>query len=269
VAGQLKAIPSPFVWNLDKSKVGCPKRTGQPEVIVVTNTKPGSVMIPEERDEAQLTLLTAISAFGDSTCPLSISKLKTFEKVLLAAKILYEGHDCAIRSAPRTFITEVLFIDWLDTIFLPRISELLRKFDYDGPSILSVEGHSTHVTPRVVVLCGARNVITITIVVHSSHLAQPLDLFVFGSFKIFYREERQSKGMKRENRKIYRALLAFYKSTIIPMARWSFKRAGFRLNSDNLLSPLTVDPTPVLDQLDMPELPFDDAFIYPDQLDPQ
>jgi hypothetical protein len=41
------------------------------------------------------------------------------------------------------------------------------------------------------------------------------------------------------------------------------------LNSDNLLSPLTVDQTPVLDRFDVPELPFDDAFVYPDQLDPQ
>jgi hypothetical protein len=72
--------------------------------------------------------------------------------------------------------------------------------------------------------------------------------------------------MKGEIRKIYRALLAFYENTIIPMVHWSFERAGFRLNSDDLLSPLTVDSTPVLDRLDMPELPFDEAFVYPDQL---
>jgi hypothetical protein len=125
------------------------------------------------------------------------------------------------------------------------------------------------VTPRVIALYGAQNVIMIRFVAHSSHLAQPLDLCVFGLFKIFYHREGQSKEMKGEIRKIYRASLAFYKSTIIPMVRWSFEPAGLRLNSDNLLSPLTVDPTPVLDRIDVPELPFDDAFVYPDQLDPQ
>jgi hypothetical protein len=94
-------------------------------------------------------------------------------------------------------------------------------------------------------------------------------LCVFGLFEIFYRKESQSKGMKGETRKIYWALLAFYKSTIILMVRWNFERAGFRLNSDNLLSPLTLDPTPVLDRFDVSEFLFDDAFIYPDQLDPQ
>jgi hypothetical protein len=129
VAGQLKAIPLPFVWNVDETRVRCPKRIAEPEIIVATNPKPGSVTVPEERDDAQLTLLTAISAFRGSTCPLFISKLKRFEKALLVVQKLYEGHDYAIRSAPRTFITEALFIDWLDTIFLPRISELRRKFD--------------------------------------------------------------------------------------------------------------------------------------------
>jgi hypothetical protein len=52
VAGQLKTIPSPFVWNVDETRVECPKRIAQPEVIVATNTKPGSVAVPEERDDA-------------------------------------------------------------------------------------------------------------------------------------------------------------------------------------------------------------------------
>jgi hypothetical protein len=124
VAGQLKAIPSPFVWNVDETRVGCLKRITQPKVIVATNTEPGSVTVPEERDDAQLTMLTATPVFGDSTCFLFISKLKTFEKALLAVQRLYKGPDYAIRSASRTFVTEVLFIDWLDTIFLPRISRL-------------------------------------------------------------------------------------------------------------------------------------------------
>jgi hypothetical protein len=38
----------------------------------------------------------------------------------------------------------------------------------------------------------------IKLVAHSLHLAQPLDLWIFGLFKIFYRKERQSKGMKGE-----------------------------------------------------------------------
>jgi hypothetical protein len=46
------AIPSPFVWNMDETRVACPKRIAQPEVIVAANTKPGSVTVPEEWGDA-------------------------------------------------------------------------------------------------------------------------------------------------------------------------------------------------------------------------
>jgi hypothetical protein len=52
------------------------------------------------------------------------------------------------------------------------------------------------VTPRVIVLCGARNIIMIRLVAHSSHLAQPLDLCVFGYFKIFCHNENKVKERK-------------------------------------------------------------------------
>jgi hypothetical protein len=56
-----------------------------PDVILASGTEPGSVTIPEIRHNAQLALLTVISAFGDSTYPYFISKNKTFEKTVLEA----------------------------------------------------------------------------------------------------------------------------------------------------------------------------------------
>jgi hypothetical protein len=44
------------------------------------------VTVPEEKDDAQLTLITAISAFGDSTIPMLISKNKTVDKVSLTVQ---------------------------------------------------------------------------------------------------------------------------------------------------------------------------------------
>jgi hypothetical protein len=43
--------------------------------------------------------------------------------------------------------------------------------------------------------------------------------------------------LKEETLKIYRAILAFYKATVIPIVRWSFLRTIFRLNPKNLLAP--------------------------------
>jgi hypothetical protein len=63
--------------------------------------------------------------------------------------------------------------------------------------------------------------------------------------------------------------LVFYKGTIIPMVLWSYERTGFWLNLDTILKTLTVDPMPVFERLDVPELSFGEAFTYSEQLDPR
>jgi hypothetical protein len=119
---QIKSIPSAFVWNTDETRVGCSNKTSPPEVIIAINTKPGSVTIPEVR----LTRLAAISAFGDSTPPLFISKPKTLDKRLLAAQKLYAGHADVIRSSPKTVIMALVDYDWLENIVLPHISDQIH-----------------------------------------------------------------------------------------------------------------------------------------------
>jgi hypothetical protein len=57
--------------------------------------------------------------------------------------------------------------------------------------------------------------------------------------------------------------------TNIPMIRCSFERPGFCSNPDNLLTPLTVDPTPVFGRCDTPELSFDETFISSEQFHPR
>jgi hypothetical protein len=82
ISAQLTSIPSAFQKNADGARVGSAKHMSTPDVIVASGTKPGSVTIPEIRDDAQLFIewIEAISAFGDSTYPYFISKNKTFEK---------------------------------------------------------------------------------------------------------------------------------------------------------------------------------------------
>jgi hypothetical protein len=67
ISAQLTSIPSTFFWNADKTRVDSAKYMSPQDMIIASETKPGSVTIPEIRDDAQLIPLTAISAFGDST----------------------------------------------------------------------------------------------------------------------------------------------------------------------------------------------------------
>jgi hypothetical protein len=66
---------------------------------------------------------------------------------------------------------------------------------------------------------------------------------MFDLFKILYMKEQKAQKLKGAILKIYCALQVIYKTTIIPVIRWSFNGARFRLNSDiSLLSLLSTGP---------------------------
>jgi hypothetical protein len=55
-----------------------------------------------------------------------------------------------MRSAEKTFMTEVLFIDRLQTLFIPKNNQLGIKAHYDGLIVLLIDGHAGHITPCIV-----------------------------------------------------------------------------------------------------------------------
>jgi hypothetical protein len=72
IATHLNGVPSLFVWNADATRIGSPKKQHAPQVIALMDTPPRTTTIAAMRDDAQMTLLTAILAFGDSIPPLII-----------------------------------------------------------------------------------------------------------------------------------------------------------------------------------------------------
>jgi hypothetical protein len=69
VGAQLKNIASLFVWNADEARIGSPKKQCPQQVIVAKDTPPGTTTVAAVRNDAQLTVLTVTSAFGDSIPP--------------------------------------------------------------------------------------------------------------------------------------------------------------------------------------------------------
>jgi membrane-anchored protein YejM (alkaline phosphatase superfamily) len=85
-------VPSLFVWNADETRVRISKKHIVPDVIVAKQTPPGTVTIAEEHDDSQMTLLTGISAFGDSISRYSSAK-QNFETKRRAEQQLFHRHD--------------------------------------------------------------------------------------------------------------------------------------------------------------------------------
>jgi hypothetical protein len=72
--------------------------------------------------DAQLTLVAAISVFGDSSVTIFITKLKIFDG--LGEQMLLDGHKYITRFGNKRFITEEFVIDWTNQIVWLWIEEL-------------------------------------------------------------------------------------------------------------------------------------------------
>jgi hypothetical protein len=189
-------VPSLFVWNADEMRRGKPKKQEAPDVIVSAIMKTETVTIAEERDDSQLTVPTAISAFGDSIPPLVITRNKIFEPGRLEREQLYHGHDYFIRNTQKTFITEVLFLDWLQTQFIPKNEELRAEMKYKWSVSLLVDAVASHIPPRVIAYAGSQKLVLVKLIAHSLHIGQPLDLCVFGLFNVFIKRNQKQTNEK-------------------------------------------------------------------------
>jgi hypothetical protein len=104
-------------------------------------------------------LLTGSSAFGGSIPSLFISKSKIFEAERLSKQTLFHDHDYAMKSGEKSFITEVLFIIWLQMQFIPKYDQLRIKAHYDRAILVLVGGHASHIPPRVVAYADSQRII--------------------------------------------------------------------------------------------------------------
>jgi hypothetical protein len=182
----LNTIPSPSVLNADETRIGDLKRQEVPRTVASAYAPPGTrVTVSEIGNNAQPTLLSAISAFGDSLLRLFIAKDRAFEKQALTGQQFFEGHDYTIRTAPKTLITEAAFIDWLENVLLLWNEKLQVRLHYGGVIGLIFDGHTANVAHRVLAFAGYPKIPVIQFVPHPSPLAQPFDIRTFGVVTVY------------------------------------------------------------------------------------
>jgi hypothetical protein len=75
-------------------------------------------------------------------------------------------------------------------VLLPRLSRLRERTKYQGKVVLILDGHATHVTPRVIAYSGSEGKLLIRLVLDSSHIVQPLNLCAFSLWKTIDSKER-------------------------------------------------------------------------------
>jgi hypothetical protein len=86
------------------------------------------------------------------------------------------------RSKP--YVNRKLFLDYLKTIFVPYLTEILDSEELDGCEVvLLMDNCSPHIADDVIALLTSVRVRVITFAPHTTHIFQMLDVVLFGAMK--------------------------------------------------------------------------------------
>ncbi|KAJ8943143.1 hypothetical protein NQ318_022884 [Aromia moschata] len=153
--------------------------------------KLGKVIAPKgaknvyEVDKGQakqnLTVMLSFSASGAITPPMIIFPNKRLNTVV-AQSI---PDDWGIGMSENGWMKAEIFVDYIKNVF----HKHLVKTNVTFPVILFVDGHRTHLTYQLSLLCSELNIVLIALYPNSTRILQPADVSSFKPLKTFWKQE--------------------------------------------------------------------------------
>jgi len=165
------------IWNVDES--GLDGRYGRIMNVIVEEGAEGSMISTVFRDH--FTVVAAICANGQYAPPMWIAQGKApitpeQAKVMLAGTI--EGS--AVVNTVNGWIDHATWTQWLQFW----IGNLSVKPTAERPVLLILDSHSSRFTWQALQFAMDRHVIIYTLLPKTTAFAQPLDVLIFGAFKV-------------------------------------------------------------------------------------
>ena len=156
------------VWNIDEISLFTDPR--KVKVIAPKGEKASRVQATSGREA--ITVMAAISANGDYLPPLIIFKGKYMQSTWNPAKP-YPGTKLAI--SENGWMTSDIFFDWFCAFCIENTQR---------PILMVFDGHSTHLTSRVVMKAKGEDITIIKLPPHTTDRLQPLDVCCFKPLKV-------------------------------------------------------------------------------------
>ncbi|KAI0235680.1 hypothetical protein LSAT2_013758, partial [Lamellibrachia satsuma] len=206
------------IFNVDETGISTEHI---PPKIVASRGRTPLAMVSSR--SATTTIISTVSAIGQVLPPYIIFKGKRMCDDLLAGAL------------PGTQAT-MSETGWSNTkIFQMYLNEHFLKYvltNKDEPLLLLYDGHSSHINVPLIEWAQKHNIILFLLPAHTSHLLQPLDVGVFGLFKVSYYNEcrnylRKHPGQIITRYDVCRLTANALSHTMIPgNIIGSFKRTG-------------------------------------------
>ena len=180
---------------------------------------------PVSRKVSHMTLLTCVSAAGDSLTPLLITKHELRDDFWELG--IRPDEDIMVRVRDPPYIDKELFFEYISVVLIPYISHVRSQLKIEAnEAILLMDSCSAHCDDSIKKYLGENNVIAFVFPSHTTNLFQALDLSLFGIFKRtknMLDNEEKEKSLKKAAINVFRA---YDQITTLFNILGSFRRAG-------------------------------------------
>lgn len=171
--------PANLIFNTDESAFGM-----DPKSIRALGRRGELLhMVTGGSGREYTTVPTCVSASGQALPPLIVYTGKAVQPRWLAQNpipgIMYSANE-------NGWMTEATFYTWLKDMFVPHVNQ--NRNDSEQSAILLFDGHSSHISLRIIELATEENIKLIKFPSHLTDKIQPLDVSVFSPIKRAWNE---------------------------------------------------------------------------------
>lgn len=196
---------------------------------VVVASDSANPLVSKAEGRPHITLGVTIFADGSSCSPILIFPSKRLP-VEIDLESIDNYLDSSFAGQDSGWMTAQLFEEHCKETIIPDFEKRLAKLRPNSRGLLFLDGHSSRANPDMLQAFSDANVDLVTFVSHTSHVCQPLDLVVFGTFKNQLGNSSlsfQSADSSLKRREFVSTALRCYYTALFPLdVKKAFARAG-------------------------------------------
>ena len=236
---------SELVFNLDEIGYSEWESRKIKRVIVSTKTEESGVFHSIARSKAHISLLSCISASGDTLTPLLITKNSIPENFWNEG--LRENENIIIRERNPPYMDSEIFHDYISNCFIPYVNSIRKTLQVeDEYAVLLMDSCQSHTSTETIQELTQNKIIVLTFPAHTTNLFQPCDLSLFGSMKRALSNIKADS--KNEKVKLYltKIIRAYEQVTTSFNIRSTFIKAGISYERTGLRFKLKINPENII-----------------------
>ena len=178
-----------LIFNLDETSLACDKTDAK---VYATVGRKNNYKIVPDGTKLNFTLLCCVTASGWLLPPFILYRAEALNIAWMENGAPGAGY--GVSSSGWMF--DINFEGWFEAILLPYVRRACHGFRV----LLSYDGHNSHITYRTIEMARAHRITILCLPPNTSHVTQPLDVGVFRSLKLQWKQILTKFYMNPDNK---------------------------------------------------------------------